>query len=75
MVLRARPLGAQLLKHEENGHIYDKIVLFEFECRDERDDVIIRKRAERHFVLLPHTEITATDFKEALERQDDPDSD
>jgi hypothetical protein len=73
--LRPRALGAQLLKHEEGGKVFDKIVLFEFECRDEPNDVIIRKRAERHFVLLPHGEITASDFKEAADRQDEADSD
>lgn len=73
--LRPRALGAQLLKHHEDGKVFDKIVLFEFECRDEPNDVIIRKRAERHFVLLPHGEITASDFKEAHDRQEDADND
>jgi hypothetical protein len=70
---RPRPLGAQLMKHREAGKTYDKIVIFEFGCRDEPDDVIIRKIEERHFVLLPHPDITAVDFREAAERSEDED--
>ncbi len=69
--MRPRPLGAQLMSHKEDGRTYDKIVIFEFECRDEPDDVVIRKVSERHFVLLPHSQITASDFSEAERRSED----
>jgi len=71
--LKARPLGAQLMKHREGARTYDKIVIFEFECRDETDDVVIRKIAERHFVLLPYPEISAQDFRDASARTEEHD--
>jgi hypothetical protein len=70
--MRARALGAQMMKHKEGGRIFDKVVMFEFECRDEADDVVIRKIAERHFVLLPHAEINSNDFEEAARRSEEP---
>lgn len=71
--MRPRALGAQLMTYEEGGRSFDRIVIFEFECRDEEDDVIIRKMAERHFVLLPHREISVADLEAARERsEDDP---
>lgn len=69
--MRPRALGAQLMTHEDGGRTFDKIVVFEFECRDEPDDVLINKIAERHFVLLPHEEITAKDFSDAAQRPDE----
>jgi 7,8-dihydro-6-hydroxymethylpterin-pyrophosphokinase len=59
-----------MMKHKEGDRTFDKVVMFEFECRDEPDDVIIRKIAERHFVLLPHTDITSHDFEEAARRSE-----
>jgi hypothetical protein len=69
--MQARALGAQLMKHREGERTFDKIVMFEFECRDQPDDVIISKIGERHFVLLPYGEITSRDFEEAALRQED----
>ena len=71
--MRPRLLGAQMMKHREDSKHFDKIVMFEFECRDEPDDVIIRKMAERHFLLLPHDEITSGDFDEANRRREEVD--
>ena len=69
--MKARALGAQLMKHREGEREFDKIVIFEFGCRDEPDDVIINKLAERHFVLLPHKDITHGDFEEAASRPEE----
>jgi len=69
--MRSRALGAQMMMHKENGRSFDKIVIFEFECRDEPNDVIIRKIAERHFVLLPHSEIKRSDFEDASRRSEE----
>jgi hypothetical protein len=72
--MEPRLLGAQMMKHRESNNVFDKIVMFEFECRDELDDVIIRKIAERHFLLLPYGEITSADFDEASRRCDETDT-
>jgi len=69
--MRARALGAQMMKYNEGGRTFDKVVMFEFECRDEPDDVVIRKIAERHFVLLPHNEISSADLEEAAKRPEE----
>jgi hypothetical protein len=60
--MQPRAIGAQMMKYEEEGEHYDRIVLFEFKCEDTGEDVRITKAAERHFVLLPHTKITASDL-------------
>jgi hypothetical protein len=54
-----------MMRYREDGESYDRIVLFEFKCEDTSDDVIISKAAERHFVLLPHSKITAADLEAA----------
>lgn len=70
--MKARALGAQLLKYREGDREFDKIVMFEFGCRDQDDDVIISKLGERHFVLLPYEDITSGDFEDAANRPDEP---
>jgi hypothetical protein len=59
-----------MVERVESGQRQELVVLFEFECRDTGDDIVIRKRAERHFLLLPYTRITSEDF-EAAKRRDD----
>jgi len=68
--LTARAIGAQMLEKEYEGQKYDLLALFEFECQDMPDDVIISKRAERHFLLLPFQSISDADFSIARTRQD-----
>lgn len=68
--MRARALGAQKMEYTEGRDSYERIVLFEFECIDAQDDVEIKKIAERHFVLLPHRNITVEDLKVARRRSD-----
>jgi hypothetical protein len=63
--MQPRAIGAQMMKYKEGEEFYDRIVLFEFKCEDTGDDVRITKAAERHFVLLPHTKITAADLEMA----------
>lgn len=63
--MQPRAIGAQMARHREGGAMYDKIVLFEFKCVDDGNDVRITKAAERHFVLLPHSMITAEDLARA----------
>ena len=72
--MRARPLGAQLMQHTENGQKYEKIVIFEFECQDTGDDVLIKKLNERHFVLLPHSAILGEDLRVAALRPETGDN-
>lgn len=62
----ARAIGAQQFDTRNP----DLLALFEFECQDVGDDVIIRKRAERHFLLRPFDKITDADFEVAKGRKD-----
>lgn len=48
----------------------DLLALIEFECQDTNEDVIIRKRAERHFLLQPFSKITEQDFADGRRRDD-----
>jgi hypothetical protein len=68
--MSARALGAQLFTIKEGDRTLEKIVIFEFECKDTGDDVLIRKLSERHFLLLPHSEITTADLETAATRHD-----
>lgn len=63
--MQPRAIGAQMMKYEEDGRIFDRVVLFEFKCEDNGADVRITKAVERHFVLLPHSNITAADLEKA----------
>lgn len=63
--MTARAIGAQMMEYKEGGKVFERIVLFEFECDDTDDDVLITKVAERHFALLPFTQITSADFVQA----------
>ena len=66
--MTARAIGAQMMEYNDGGKDFERIVLFEFECDDTDDDVLIKKVAERHFALLPFTEITSADFAQAAMR-------
>jgi hypothetical protein len=68
--LTPRALGAQTLTTKEGAERFDLLALFEFESRDTGDDVIICKRAERHFCLLPYEKINDDDFRRGKERKD-----
>lgn len=68
--LTPKAIGAQMLEKEFEGSKYDLLALYEFECEDTADDVIISKRVERHFLLLPFQKITDEDFQTARRRQD-----
>jgi hypothetical protein len=68
--MRARALGAQKMSYLQDGTTYERIALFEFECRDTDADVEIMKVAEKHFVLLPHREITSRDLLAARNRSE-----
>ena len=68
--LTPRALGAQTLTREDGGEKYDLLALFEFESQDTGDDVIISKRAERHFRLLPYEKISEEDFLLGKQRED-----
>ncbi len=57
--METRPIGAQMVERVESGERQELIALFEFECRDTGDDILISKRAERHFSLLPYAQITS----------------
>jgi len=72
--MQPRSIGAQMLKYEEDGQSYDRIVLFEFKCEETADDVKITKAAERHFVLLPHTNISAADLESAKRYSEEEES-
>jgi hypothetical protein len=72
--MKPRPLGAQLVRLKEDGREVEKIVIFEFECHDTGDDVIIKKLNERHFVLLPHTAISLDDLRIAAQRPETGDA-
>ena len=69
--LKPRAVGAQMLEFTIGGRAFEKIVLFEFECVDTEDDVKISKISERHFVLLPYTEISSMDFEQARRRSEE----
>jgi hypothetical protein len=68
--LTARAIGAQSIKRPVGDDTLDLLALFEFECQDTGDDIIISKRAERHFQLLPYREITEEDFLLGKKRKD-----
>jgi hypothetical protein len=68
--MKARALGAQKMAYSEGGKTFERIVLFEFECEETKDDVRIKKIAERHFVLLPHRHITVEDLRAAKRRSE-----
>jgi|SRR6266850_1211058 len=68
--LTPRAIAAQMLNTEYEGQKYDLLALFEFECQETKDDLIITKRSERHFLLLPFRGITEEDFKIGRERAD-----
>jgi hypothetical protein len=69
--LTPKAIGAQMLKTKVEGEKYDLLALFEFECQDTLDDLVISKRAERHFLLLPYTKITESDFLQGKEREEE----
>ena len=69
--LTARAIGAQMIKTNMGEEKYDLLAVFEFECEDTGDDVIISKRAERHFLLLPFKEISDADFELAKKRSEE----
>lgn len=72
--MQPRAIGAQMMNYKEDGASYDRIVLFEFKCQDTGDDVRITKAAERHFVLLPYTKISAADLEIAKSMSEDEDN-
>lgn len=69
--LTAKPIAATMKKQKIEGVEYDLMTLMEFESHETEDDIIIKKRAERHFLLLPWRKIDETDFKVAAERPDE----
>lgn len=69
--MRPRAIGAQMFRWQSEGVSYDRIVMIEFACDDQSDDLVISKVAERHFVLLPAGSITRADFDAAASRPED----
>ena len=66
--MQARAIGAQKMTFREGEEIYERVAMFEFECRDTQHDVQIKKVAERHFLLLPHKKISQRDLLLAKQR-------
>ena len=64
---RARPLAAQLVKRTIDGEEVEAIAMFEFGCTVSDDDVTITKLNERHFALLPASQVARADFEKARE--------
>jgi hypothetical protein len=48
----------------------DLLALIEFECKGIGEDVLIKKRVERHFSLQPFENITNDDFADGKKRDD-----
>lgn len=69
--LTAKPIAATMTKEVIDGIEYDLMTLMEFESQETEDDIIIKKRAERHFLLLPWKKIDDSDFKVAAQRPDE----
>ena len=69
--MRPRAIGAQMFPWKSGDREFERIVLIEFACQDRPDDVAITKIAERHFVLLPFTEISCADFSAASARTEE----
>ena len=65
-----RLLAAQLFAYQENGKTFDRVAICEFVVREAKDDLLIEKSSEEHFLLLPKSLITQSDFKAANIRAD-----
>ena len=65
-----RLLGAQLFAYKEGDKTFDKVALCEFVVREVKDDLLIEKCSEEHFVLVPRSLITQADFEAANVRAD-----
>lgn len=65
-----RLLAVQLFAYKEDGKTFDRIAICEFVVREIKDDLLIEKSSEEHFLLLPKSLISQSDFEAANIRAD-----